>query len=294
MTAPAQAEPAAKPESRTPWGNPTASSFRKHYIRLVQVGGAEAAVHKEIADIVAELFRMAEEQGALPAGEVAAYDKNRAGEPHPAAYGVRVELPGVEGAAAWGFEDDGEAIIFRGDIEAAREWTQTAQELHATRQAPAPATGFEGWLHEFPGRRDLTEGDGGDDVQFLQAVLGCPEQDGRYHTSTAQQVAMMQRKFGLPETGEVDRKTWAIMFPKFSRFSVGRGEAGFSVRVIQAALWAYGHEPDQPVTGRYGKETDKAVRRLQEDHGLRVTGHVRGPEWVALLGARADWPQLGA
>ncbi len=65
----------------------------------------------------------------------------------------------------------------------------------------------------------LTVGSTGDDVYILQSVLqritrqyddlpSIPSPDGRYSDTTAALVTAIQKRSGLPETGNTDRNTW--------------------------------------------------------------------------------------
>lgn len=69
------------------------------------------------------------------------------------------------------------------------------------------------------GQPPLQEGDAGEDVFILQAVLRtlanhyrdlprATEPTGRYDTATATLVKAIQQRSGLPETGRTDRLTW--------------------------------------------------------------------------------------
>lgn len=69
-------------------------------------------------------------------------------------------------------------------------------------------------------------------------------------------------------------------------------------RRVQALLATAGYLPantfddDCKPDGLYGPGTESAVKRMQEDHGLVVTGFVDEPEWEVLLGRQRvqRWP----
>jgi peptidoglycan hydrolase-like protein with peptidoglycan-binding domain len=282
----------AKPKSN-PWGNPETSSFHKTYIRQINFEGASAEVHREILDIAVEVLHLAKEQGTLPAGPLVSFDKHAT--QGPTAFGAALGIyGGVEGAEEWGFaEDEKLGLVFKGDIERAKELTLLAQERFVARQAfiEQPPTEPEKWAHIFPGQRDLAIGSRGQDVQFIQVLLEASDQGGVFDAATEAAVRRLQQRLGTEETGIVDAAVWRAIYPTNRTFSVGRGEGGFHVRVAQAALVVYADE-DIAITGRYGVDTDKAVRRVQLDKGLRINGYMRIPEWVAVLGPREDWPSL--
>lgn len=277
---------------KSPWGNPKSSAFRKMHIRQVTFEGATAEVHAEVLGLAAEVFRMAAEQDVLPKGAVASFDPELKGTNSPFAYGVAMVLPGVDGAEAWGWVERDGALFFGGDIEDARRLTALAEEIAAERSFPKDIIheDEQAWAHTRPGQRVLRGGMRGDDVQFIQTLLQAPDQGGVYGGSTEYVVRLMQAKNGLPETGVVDLATWLLMYPRSSTFGLGRGDTGPAVRVAQALLVAYGWDEALEITGRYGVATDKAIRRLQEKLGIRLSGYMRGAEWVALLGPQNEWP----
>jgi peptidoglycan hydrolase-like protein with peptidoglycan-binding domain len=48
---------------------------------------------------------------------------------------------------------------------------------------------------------------------------------------------------------------------------------GDTVRVVQQALVARGYDPG-PVNGRAGRQTEEAIRKFQQDRGLKKTGTI--------------------
>ena len=70
----------------------------------------------------------------------------------------------------------------------------------------------------FPMTLPLSVGSRGTSVYLLQAVIGelaenyrsipAPDVSGRYGTSTAYAVGLLQRRYGLPETGILDADAW--------------------------------------------------------------------------------------
>lgn len=279
--------------AKSPWGNPKASAFRKANIRQINFEGATAEVHKDILDIAIQLLHLAREQEVLPQGAIPSYVQ---GAPldTPQAYGCSLGIEAeIEGASEWGFKRaEGHGYVFIGDEHAAATLSAVAQELHAARgnHDDIIPEAEEAWAHTRPGTRELKRGARGDDVQFIQHLLTASDQGGVFDEATERAVEWLQGQKGIPVTGIVDNLTWTTMFPRTSAFGIGRGATGFQVRVAQALIVAYGHDPELPITSRFGVETDKAIRRLQEERGFRVTGYMRNPEWVALLGPRDSWP----
>lgn len=271
----------------TEWGNPALKTYKKRYIRNVRTPNGSTWVHNEIADIVRELLLSA----PLPLGEVDGYVAPADGSAiGPVNYGVVLHLPWSEAYKPWGFEDyEGMGVIYTGSIDDARASSELALSLQASRAAEGEVIPEVGeWCHGRPGARPLTPGMKGDDVQFIQLLTGVTA-DGVYGRETGQAVTYLHTRFNpYAEPAEgVTEELWTAILPKATRFSLTRGDSGFKVRVLQALLAAYDWSGPEAVTGRYGVETSRSVKRLQANAGLRVNGYVRAPEWAYLLGMGA-------
>lgn len=285
MTSTAEA-PAVATESE--WGDPKFKTFKKRFIRLVRENGSSAWVHNEIADIVREIFAAAAE----PIGEVAAFDLESTDL--AAQYGTYLALPYELEYERWGFTIHGDGIVFGGSLDDARARSAEAQTLTAARYAESgevPAE-EEAWATSRPGSRPLAHGAKGDDVQFLQYLAGVTP-DGIYGQETEDAVIYLRRRHGVPDPAAVegepviwcDGDFWGSILPRKTLYSLSQGDAGFRIRVLQAALAAYDWAEPHLVSGRFGVETAKAVRRMQANHNLRITGRVRNAEWVVLVDA---------
>lgn len=117
------------------------------------------------------------------------------------------------------------AVAVTGDmddvtVQATREWQAvagvpvTGKVDAATWAAAAEALGrLESWAPEQ--RPALEIGDTGDDVRFLQRRLVevgyTVEIDGRFRPSTRRAVRSLQYSAGLPESGQMDADTWALL-----------------------------------------------------------------------------------
>jgi peptidoglycan hydrolase-like protein with peptidoglycan-binding domain len=276
--------PAAVTESE--WGSPEFKTFKKRFIRIVRANGSTAWVHAEIAAIVQEVFTAAE----TPYGDVTAYDPESADL--AARYGTYLPIPWTLELQRWGFGMHGEGIVFEGTIDDAHAYSEQAAVLAASREVKAapPAVLPEQWANCLPGTRTIVPGDKGDDVQFLQ-LLGGLTDDGIYGPETEEFISYLRKRMGIPEAevgeGDVvilaDAAFWSAVLPKRTLYSMGQGDAGFKIRVLQAALAAADWAPQSLVTGRFGVETGRAVRRLQANCNLRITGRVRQAEWLALV-----------
>lgn len=274
------------------WGTPTLKTFKRRFVRNVRTDTASTWVHVAIAPIVRELLVELDAAGTIP-GYVQ-YGPDSENPNSPSHYGVKLGLPLTRQAQRWGFAACPGGIIFTGTIDEAHQLADEAQEVHALRAVTATASTTAAppedgkWGHNAPGVRPLTYGDKGDDVQFLQLVLNAGEQGGIFTEATDLAVKLFQRRYNLEETGDVGEAEWKLIIPRISKLSLGRGDAGFRVRVLQSLLVAYDWVADLDVTGRFGYRTSMVVKELQQDYGLRVNGSVRGPEWAVLFGRKLD------
>ncbi len=111
--------------------------------------------------------------------------------------------------------------------------------------------------------------------------------DGVYGRSTAAAVRAFQRVHGVPATGIVGPATYRALLQSVSRPKPVRQLwlqrphlKGRDVRQIQRALRRAGHRI--PIDGHYGPETDIAVIRFQQKHGLDPDGIVGPRTWARL------------
>ncbi len=127
---------------------------------------------------------------------------------------------------------------------------------------------------------DLTRGDRGLAVRAAQLLLtdrGVDlAVDGRFGLSTQQSVERLQTLRGLDVTGRVDDQTWSELVSTLSR-----GQQSASVRAAQLLVRKQGQ--DLAVDGRYGEDTEDAMRGFQREHGLVTDGVVGPATWQELL-----------
>ena len=123
-----------------------------------------------------------------------------------------------------------------------------------------------------PARRELKNGDSGDDVVRLQRrlkALGCitDTADGSYGGGTARSVRIFQYYNGLEQTGVADLETLNLIFsadavaPDNSMLS--EGSSGEAVKELQRSLRYLGFG-NISVDGDFGSGTTKAVKNLQQ------------------------------
>ncbi|WP_031406890.1 peptidoglycan-binding protein [Geobacillus vulcani] len=115
-----------------------------------------------------------------------------------------------------------------------------------------------------------------------------PQITGYYGAVTADAVKRFQRANGLPATGRADRATLERLKQKAtSQLAASSdvltiGDRGDVVRKLQQQLQQLGYFTHSDITDYYGVLTADAVRRLQRDNGLPVTG-VLDNQTAALL-----------
>lgn len=165
----------------------------------------------------------------------------------------------------------------------------------------------------YPGQ--LVLGDVGNHVRVLRYYLGVigyfdPEipvisLGDTFDQQTADVVRAFQQQKGLPVTGEVDRDTWnAILLayadvrsslPEAFSYSdfiypgriLSPGISDWDVRVLQQMLSviteANPNMPQVSVTGTYDQATEDAIRQIQEQYGIPVTGQTGAITWNAVV-----------
>jgi peptidoglycan hydrolase-like protein with peptidoglycan-binding domain len=118
--------------------------------------------------------------------------------------------------------------------------------------------------------------------------------DGRYGPLTSRAVVGFQLAHGLLADGIVGPVTQAALRgPNRVVLWLGaRSQAGGSdlVRTLQRRLAAAGDSPG-PIDGRYGRLTERAVRRFQAAHGLRIDG-AAGPQTLELMLGRSRFVRV--
>lgn len=103
--------------------------------------------------------------------------------------------------------------------------------------------------------------------------------DGLFGNKTHRAVKRYQDERDLVVDGIVGPKTWARLDPP----TIQRGASGDAVRLCQRLLEDFGYDAGS-VDGQFGPQTEKAVRKFQDDFLLSADGVV-GPETWAWLGS---------
>ena len=136
----------------------------------------------------------------------------------------------------------------------------------------------------------LASGSQGRAVKTLQKLFGATV-DGDFGPATQKAVRKWQKAHSVPVTGVVDAPTWAALPPSVGARACGQhvhgtgvamtcttlssGATGLAVVVLQTGLGT-------TVDGQFGPATAQAVRQVQQDAKLKVTGVTNAHTWHAL------------
>ena len=140
---------------------------------------------------------------------------------------------------------------------------------------------LSGTLAKYDPYRALTRGDRGDRVVRMQNRLRdlgylADDADGIFGPRTQTAVLLFQQENNLPETGTADKDTLRHLYSDSAKacssyIDLQQGDTGYRVRELNRRLKAlYYLEGD--VGSSYTKATAEAVRRFQEEVGLKQTG----------------------
>lgn len=133
----------------------------------------------------------------------------------------------------------------------------------------------------------LERGSEGPDVKDLQEALielgfKPGEPDGIFGVYTESAVRAFQTWAGVTVDGIVGPRTREKLdLADKSDPTLRKGSKGVAVRGLQRMLVNRGYEPGE-IDGRFGPNTEAAVRAYQSDHGLDVDGIVGPRTWDAL------------
>ena len=127
------------------------------------------------------------------------------------------------------------------------------------------------------------------DLQEALKVLGYDPGpiDGIFGTTTESAVKKFQQARELTSDGVVGRVTWInIDEADQSHPVLNTGSTGLPVRRLQSRMSAVGFNTGG-VDGRFGTQTETAVKKLQQDFNLSVDGVV-GPQTWQVVDALED------
>ena len=174
----------------------------------------------------------------------------------------------------------------------------------------------------YPGTA-LREGSSGQNVRLVQFWLKIARTvytslanvtvDGKFGAGTAAAVQRFQRYFGLTADGVVGRTTWQKLYEVYNDIAnrllspslrpgeypgvLRTGSSGTAVRELQFYLYlmsAYESSiPPVSIDGKFGADTERAVRAYQRFAGLTVDGVVGRTTWNSLYGRASQLRSSG-
>ena len=138
------------------------------------------------------------------------------------------------------------------------------------------------------------QGNRGDMIAELQDRLAAAgyltgASDGIYGEDTAAAVEQTLSLLGGVETGEAKKENKKEIKKEQKNkkdMHYTKGDRGSEIKTLQNKLRRAGYL-DGEADGIYGNDTESAVRALQEEHGLSVTGNVDDATWKLLGGLSA-------
>ena len=179
-----------------------------------------------------------------------------------------------------------------------------------------------GTPNAYPGTA-LREGSSGQNVRLVQFWLKIARTvytslanvtvDGKFGAGTAAAVQRFQRYFGLTADGVVGRTTWQKLYEVYNDIAnrllspslrpgeypgvLRTGSSGTAVRELQFYLYlmsAYESSiPPVSIDGKFGADTERAVRAYQRFAGLTVDGVVGRTTWTSLYGRASQLRSSG-
>ena len=179
-----------------------------------------------------------------------------------------------------------------------------------------------GTPNAYPGTA-LREGSNGQNVRLVQFWLKIARTvytslanvtvDGKFGSATAAAVRRFQSYFGLTSDGVVGRITWNKLYEVYNDIAnkllssslrpgeypgvLRNGSSGTAVRELQFYLYlmsAYESSiPPVSIDGKFGADTERAVRAYQRFAGLTVDGVVGRTTWNSLYGRASQLRSSG-
>ena len=179
-----------------------------------------------------------------------------------------------------------------------------------------------GTPNAYPGTA-LRQGSSGQNVRLVQfwlkiartvySSLNNVTVDGIFGSSTAAAVRRFQTYFGLTSDGVVGRTTWNKLYEVYNDIAnkllssslrpgeypgvLRNGSSGTAVRELQFYLYlmsAYESSiPPVSIDGKFGADTERAVRAYQRFAGLTVDGVVGRTTWNSLYGRASQLRSSG-
>jgi hypothetical protein len=248
------------------WGNPDTQSFTKQQLRWAYYDDHKVQVHRHVWPIVERLFEGMGQMGVdvKQASEVSSPLREGFHLDHEPNEFLRSQLDAVHFA----FNPNSREYLYVGTIEDA---IAIAKAIAAE---PRPESVIEDEPEPDPepeNRQPPWSGDPADPEfeQFLTQLLGVDGLD------------WYQSRLGIQRTGVIDYQTLLSLMPSRPMW-FRPGHTGHYIKVLQAALIVRGYLAP-PVTGVWGVEFSRALRKFQADYGIRPRMRVGASEWAALF-----------
>lgn len=142
------------------------------------------------------------------------------------------------------------------------------------------------------------------EIQIAEGKTVTVPIDGIYDSATKRAVEEFQREHGLPQSGEVDRRTYHKLYEAYrvAEFEnseplplyvfpkdrvISEGEVSDLVMIIQIILDAlhyhYDEIPVLEINGRFTNELANVIRSFQMKNALPATGNVDKATWNAMV-----------
>ena len=196
-----------------------------------------------------------------------------------------------------------------------RTWTELYDQFRSIQSD-------NGTPNAYPGT-PLREGSAGQNVRLVQFWLKIARTvytnlesvtvDGKFGAGTASAVRRFQRYFGLTADGVVGQTTWQKLYEVYNDIAnrllssslrpgeypgvLRTGSTGTAVRELQFYLYlmsAYESSiPPVSIDGKFGADTERAVRAYQRFAGLTVDGVVGRTTWNSLYGRASQLRSSG-
>ncbi|WP_158884838.1 glycoside hydrolase domain-containing protein [Amycolatopsis anabasis] len=145
---------------------------------------------------------------------------------------------------------------------------------------------------DFTSYPKLEAGATGNAVKAAQCLLadaghrpGAEEPTGTFDEATVAAAKAFQQSRGLAATGLVEARTWTALLSTGDGPTLRQGSSGAAVNRLQRALTA-ALGATLAIDGKFGPDTEKAVRDYQGSRGLSVDGVVGQATWAALRAGR--------
>lgn len=273
--------------AETTWGNPATKAFTKQQLRYATHGDAKVHVNKLIWKLVNRILIGLDQAG---------FNANMAqtNEDDPLRISFKVQADDVVMVnqmiepAKFLFMDN--IIRFTGTPAEAESMSASLPDVETLVNDVADSDPVDDidpeTVPELPPEARIqlghtfTVGDEGDDVQFVQYLIGLPVGAPFSHQDSAS-LAQWQKRHWLEPTGVFDEETLHQILPKRMKW-IRPGATGDDIRALQAAFLVLGLQKS-PVNGVWGIRFSQSLRAFQRQRGLMIRSRVSLTEWESIF-----------